>query len=79
MLAEHDDDNLNSVTLNAINAASKLGDVSVLVAGANAKKVAEQVLRIRLFFIISFFTALISYDCIDRHFLSCGAQISRLP
>lgn len=43
MVAEHDDEKLNSITLNAISAASKLGDVSVLVAGANAKKVAEQV------------------------------------
>lgn len=46
VLAEHDDDKLNPITLNAISAASKLGDVSVLVAGTSARKVAEQVAKI---------------------------------
>uniref|UniRef100_A0A915AI83 Electron transfer flavoprotein subunit alpha n=2 Tax=Parascaris univalens TaxID=6257 RepID=A0A915AI83_PARUN len=46
VVAEHDDEKLNSITLNAISAASKLGDVSVLVAGANAKKIAEQVAKV---------------------------------
>ncbi|VDK43656.1 unnamed protein product [Anisakis simplex] len=46
VIAEHDDTKLNSITLNTITAASKLGDVSVLVAGANAKKIAEQVTKV---------------------------------
>lgn len=46
VVAEHNDEKLNPVTLNAISAAAKLGDVSVLVAGANAKKVAEEVSKV---------------------------------
>ena len=46
-MAEHDDKALASITLNAITAATKLGsDVSVLVTGANAKAVAEQVAKV---------------------------------
>ncbi|VDD88642.1 unnamed protein product [Enterobius vermicularis] len=43
VLVEHDETNLHPVTLNAISAASKLGDVTVLVGGTNAKKIAETV------------------------------------
>lgn len=43
MLAEHGDGKLNMVTLNAVTAASKLGDVSVLVTGADMKSIAQQV------------------------------------
>ncbi|VDN35368.1 unnamed protein product [Gongylonema pulchrum] len=44
VLAEHSVDTLNSITLNAVTAATKLGaEVSVVVAGANVAKVAEQV------------------------------------
>lgn len=47
VVAEHDDKALASITLNAITAATKLGsDVSVLVTGANAKAVAEQVAKV---------------------------------
>ncbi|CAD6186069.1 unnamed protein product [Caenorhabditis auriculariae] len=47
VIAEHDDANLAPITLNAITAAGKLGsDVSVLVTGANSKKVAEQVAKV---------------------------------
>uniref|UniRef100_A0AC34FM36 Electron transfer flavoprotein subunit alpha n=1 Tax=Panagrolaimus sp. ES5 TaxID=591445 RepID=A0AC34FM36_9BILA len=47
VIAEHDDTKLSGVTLNAITAASKLGhDISVLVAGANSGKVAEEVAKV---------------------------------
>jgi|UniRef100_A0AC35G5Z9 electron transfer flavoprotein alpha subunit len=47
VIAEHDDTKLSGVTLNAITAASKLGhDISVLVAGANSQKVAEEVAKV---------------------------------
>ena len=43
VIAEHDNAQLKGATLNAIAAAAKLGgDVHVLVAGSNAKPVAEQ-------------------------------------
>ncbi|KAK6727237.1 hypothetical protein RB195_005133 [Necator americanus] len=47
VIAEHDDVNLAPITLNAITAAGKLGnDISVLITGANASKVAEQVAKV---------------------------------
>ncbi|TKR92979.1 hypothetical protein L596_007521 [Steinernema carpocapsae] len=47
VVAEHNDDKLAPVTLNAISGAAKLGaDISVLVAGANATKVAGEVAKI---------------------------------
>uniref|UniRef100_A0A0K0D0A1 Electron transfer flavoprotein subunit alpha n=1 Tax=Angiostrongylus cantonensis TaxID=6313 RepID=A0A0K0D0A1_ANGCA len=47
VIAEHNDTTLTPITLNAITAAGKLGDdVAVLVTGANARKVAEQVAKI---------------------------------
>ena len=47
VIAEHDDSKLSGVTLNAITAAHKIGhDISVLVAGANSEKVAEQVSKV---------------------------------
>ncbi|CAB3408991.1 unnamed protein product [Caenorhabditis bovis] len=47
VIAEHDDAKLAPITLNAITAANKLGnEVSVLVTGANASKVAEQVSKV---------------------------------
>ncbi|GMT28751.1 hypothetical protein PFISCL1PPCAC_20048 [Pristionchus fissidentatus] len=47
VIAEHDDAKLASITFNAITAASKIGaDISVLVTGAAASKVAEQVSKI---------------------------------
>ncbi|CEF68060.1 Electron transfer flavoprotein subunit alpha, mitochondrial [Strongyloides ratti] len=47
VLAEHSDNCLSKITLNAITAANKLGsDISVLVAGSDVKKVAEEVSKI---------------------------------
>jgi len=47
VIAEHDNNSLKGVTLNAITAASKLGgDVSCLVAGSGCSKAAEQVAKI---------------------------------
>ncbi len=46
VIAEHDNQNLKASTLNTITAASKLGDVDVLVAGANCAKVAEDASKI---------------------------------
>ncbi|PIC51773.1 hypothetical protein B9Z55_000215 [Caenorhabditis nigoni] len=47
VVAEHDEAKLAPITLNAITAAGKLGnEVSVLVTGANASKVAEQVAKV---------------------------------
>lgn len=43
MLAEHNNDKLNPITLNVVDAASKFGEMSVLVAGSNVSNVAEQV------------------------------------
>ncbi|KJH51802.1 electron transfer flavoprotein FAD-binding domain protein [Dictyocaulus viviparus] len=47
VISEHDDQNLAPVTLNTITAAKKLGDdVYVLVTGAHASKLAEQVAKV---------------------------------
>lgn len=47
LLAEHDNDRLNAVTLNAVSAARELGgDITLLVAGENCRTVAEQAARI---------------------------------
>ena len=43
VIAEHDNAQLKGATLNAVAAAAKIGgDVHVLVAGANARAVADQ-------------------------------------
>src|SRR5277367_3713431 len=42
VVAEHDNAHLKSATLNAVEAASRLGDVTVLVAGHNCRPAAEQ-------------------------------------
>lgn len=42
IIAEHDNETLNPATLHAVTAASKLGPVHVLVAGENARTVAQQ-------------------------------------
>ncbi|KAK5966970.1 hypothetical protein GCK32_009691 [Trichostrongylus colubriformis] len=48
VIAEHDETKLAPITLNAISAAGKLGgDISVLVTGANASKIAEQVAKVQ--------------------------------
>lgn len=47
MLAEHDDQKLNPVTLNAVSAAKKLGhEIRMLVAGKNAELVAKEAAKI---------------------------------
>ncbi|KAK2842271.1 hypothetical protein Q5P01_012471 [Channa striata] len=47
VVAEHNNDRLTPITLNAITAASKLGgEVSCLVAGTNCSKVVEQVSKV---------------------------------
>ncbi|KAG7323990.1 hypothetical protein KOW79_012006 [Hemibagrus wyckioides] len=47
VVAEHNNDTLTPITLNAITAASKLGgEVSCLVAGTNCTKVAEQLSQV---------------------------------
>lgn len=47
VVAEHDDQTLSPVTLNALTAAQKIGhEVSVLVVGANSKAVAAQVAKL---------------------------------
>lgn len=48
VVAEHNNDTLTPITLNAITAANKLGsDVSCLVAGTNCAKVAEQLSKVQ--------------------------------
>ncbi|KAM9808033.1 electron transfer flavoprotein subunit alpha, mitochondrial [Neosynchiropus ocellatus] len=48
VVAEHNDDKLTPITLNAITAANKLGgDVSCLVAGANCGKVAQEISKVQ--------------------------------
>ena len=46
VLADHDNKALGGATLNAITAAAKLGETHVLVAGFNARAVAEQAAKI---------------------------------
>ncbi|OWF56140.1 electron transfer flavoprotein subunit alpha, mitochondrial-like [Mizuhopecten yessoensis] len=46
VIAEHDNEKLTPVTLNAITAAKKLGDVSCLVAGTQCAKVAEEISKV---------------------------------
>uniref|UniRef100_A0A0N4ZPJ6 Electron transfer flavoprotein subunit alpha n=1 Tax=Parastrongyloides trichosuri TaxID=131310 RepID=A0A0N4ZPJ6_PARTI len=47
VIAEHNNDVLSKITLHAITAANKIGsDISVLVAGSNTKKVADEVSKI---------------------------------
>lgn len=48
VIAEHNNKTLNPATLHAINAAAKLGEVHVLVAGFQAAAVAEEVKQIQL-------------------------------
>ncbi|XP_051546087.1 electron transfer flavoprotein subunit alpha, mitochondrial-like isoform X1 [Myxocyprinus asiaticus] len=48
VVAEHNNDSLTPITLNAISAAKKLGsEVSCLVAGTNCAKVAEQLSKVQ--------------------------------
>lgn len=47
LLVEHDNNQLNAVTRNAVSAARELGgEVTLLVAGENCRPVAEQAARI---------------------------------
>jgi len=47
VIAEHNDENLNPLTLNAVTAATKLGgDISLLVTGAKAEKIANDASKI---------------------------------
>ena len=47
LLVEHDNNQLNAVTRNAVGAARELGgEVTLLVAGENCRPVAEQAARI---------------------------------
>lgn len=43
VLAEHTSGKLNPITLNTVNAASRLGEISVLITGTNIGNIAEQV------------------------------------
>lgn len=46
-MAEHNEEKLNSLTLNAVTAAKKLGgDVNILVTGENAEKIAKEAAKI---------------------------------
>lgn len=47
VIAEHNNEQLTPITLNAITAAKKLGEISCLVAGSQCAKVAEQVSKIQ--------------------------------
>ncbi|XP_061630339.1 electron transfer flavoprotein subunit alpha, mitochondrial [Phyllopteryx taeniolatus] len=48
VVAEHNNDKLTPITLNAISAASKLGgEVSCLVAGTNCTKVVEEISKVQ--------------------------------
>ncbi|XP_060606645.1 electron transfer flavoprotein subunit alpha, mitochondrial-like [Ruditapes philippinarum] len=46
VVAEHNNEQLSPVTLNTITAASKIGDVTCLVAGSQCGKVAEEVSKV---------------------------------
>lgn len=46
-MAEHNETNLNNLTLNAVTAAKKIGgDITILVVGANVEKIAEESAKI---------------------------------
>ena len=46
VVAEHDNDALKPATLNTVAAGGELGEVSVLVAGAECRAVAEAAARV---------------------------------
>lgn len=47
LIAEHNEDALNPITLNAVTAAAKMGgDVTGLVVGANCSKIAEELSKV---------------------------------
>lgn len=46
VLAEHDNHELNTQTLNAVTCACQLGDVNILVAGSNCQAVADSAAKI---------------------------------
>ncbi|KAL4227208.1 hypothetical protein ACF0H5_012654 [Mactra antiquata] len=46
VIAEHNNEKLTPVTLNTITAASKIGDVTCLVAGSQCSKVAEELSQV---------------------------------
>ena len=47
VVAEHNNQELNSATLNAISAATQLGDtIDLVIAGKDCQKVAEQASRL---------------------------------
>ena len=47
VIAEHNDETLSPVTMNALSAAQKIGnDISVLVAGANSRAVAKSAAKL---------------------------------
>lgn len=46
VLAEHDNHELNTQTLNAVSCAGQLGDVNILVAGLNCQAVADSAAKI---------------------------------
>jgi electron transfer flavoprotein alpha subunit len=47
VLAEHNDQKLNPLTLNAVTAAKKLGhEISMLITGSNSESIANHVAKI---------------------------------
>jgi len=46
LVAEHDNVSLNPITLNAVTAAAKLGDVTGLVVGSDCSKIAEELSQV---------------------------------
>lgn len=47
VLAEHNDEKLNLLTLNAVTAAKKFGnEINILVVGENAEKIAKEATKI---------------------------------
>ena len=49
IVAEHDNSNLKVLTLNAINAASKIdGEIHVLIAGSKCENVSKEVAAVPL-------------------------------
>ena len=76
VIAEHDNKNLKTATLNAITAASKLEQpVKVLVAGQNAMSVAQEIAAVQ-----GVSEVLLADDAVYAHFLAenVAALIARL-
>ena len=70
ILAEHNNEEVKSSTLNTISAASKLGnEIEVLVIGSNIEKISKEIANYQ------YVTKVLSLD--DQNFLSVLGQVEK--